>query len=293
MLKHILNRIRNIRGKQSSRDWNLIIDQAIKVASVEALTDFCRVESVNYTEQAYWNWVKLSHSPFAKKRYPDKKALEFFFSAQVLDVQPFDHLLDAAGGHSGYIDTVRHTTGCQHLYLTDHVYEGVHRDPEGNTIAGGDISDIALPDESIDRIACHHAFEHFKDEKDIFFIQEIGRLLRPNGRACIIPIFLVNRYAECWNIDHSGVFDENAELIIDKTASLPGADVDGHFARLYNTDAFRRRIINNAEAACLTPKIVTCRLDDNDLPDMKKNFGSKLNFPLRALVLEKRKKRAH
>ena len=115
-------------------------------------------------------------------------------------------------------------------------------------------------------------------------------MLRPAGRACIIPIFLVNRYVECWNIDHSVVFDEKAELIIDKTASIPGAEDDGHFARLYDLDAFSRRVITSAKTANLTPEIVTCRLDDKDLPDMKKNFGSKLNYPLRALVLEKPRK---
>ena len=82
MLKRFINRIRSNQGKQTSKDWNLIIDQVIRVAGVEALTDFCHITSINFNKQVFWNWVKRSHTSFAKKRYPDKKALEFFFSTK-------------------------------------------------------------------------------------------------------------------------------------------------------------------------------------------------------------------
>lgn len=154
-------------------------------------------------------------------------------------------------------------------------------------MVGGDISEINLPDSTLTKLSCHHAFEHFYDDKDIHFIREIARLLKPKGRACIIPLFLADRYVECWNIDHKVLFDASAELIVDKSSSIPGVDDDGHFARFYSANAFKYRIIEVAKDVNLSLSIVTCRLSGCDLPDMDKNFGSKLNYPLRALVLEK------
>ena len=118
-------------------------------------------------------------------------------------------------------------------------------------------------------------------------MQEIERLLAPGGRSCIIPLFLTERYTECWNINHDSLFDEHAELLIDSSATIPGADKDGHFARFYDLDAFHNRIFITATELNLSIRIFTCRLGGKDLPDMKKNFGSNLNYPLHAILLEK------
>ncbi len=275
------------RPNGSEKKWNAIIDNAVSPISLDAVDEICSLITLDLSEHTYWNWLQQTDLPFRSLKYPHKKLLEFFFSIELLDIQPADHLLDAAGGHSTYLDAVQRTKGCSNLYLTDHIYTGSHKDPSGKVIVGGDISDIALANASLTKISCHHAFEHFQGHKDIAFIREIGRILKPGGRACIVPLFLVNRFTECWNINQHELFDEAAQLIVDKDASIPGADDDGHFARFYDSDAFRRRILDTAEDACLIPTIVTCRLDGNDLPDMDKNFGSRLNYPLRALYLKK------
>ena len=279
----------SLRGLSNGNDkkWNTIIDNAVSVIDLSAIAKSCRSVVLDLSEERFWNWLQQTDLPFRSLPYPHKKALEFFMSLEILEVLSSDHLLDAAGGHSGFLDAVLQTTACKDLYLTDYIYTGVYNDPRGVRIVGGDIGDIALSDASVTKISCHHAFEHFQADKDMAFIREIGRLLKVGGRACIIPLILVNRYVECWNIDHTGLFDEAAELIIDKTASIPGADDDGHFARLYDLNAFRHRILKTAEERHLVPTIITCRQDGNDLPDMNENFGSKLNFPLRALVLYK------
>lgn len=278
---------KNPSPEHQSKQWNIIIDEAVTVLETSKLHPLCKHVYSNKDEATFREWIKNTDLQFKHLDYNPKKALEFFFSMELLEINPQDHLLDAAGGESGYLDALRETKGCLNVYLSDHIYSGLHINSSGLKIVGGDIGCIALPDRSVDKIACHHAFEHFKRGKDIDFIREIGRLLRPGGRACLIPLFLVTAYTECWNIDHDRLFDDKAQLLIDKTASIPGAENDGHFARLYDPAAFQRRILVAAKKSRLIPTIVTCQIDGNDLPDMNKNFGSKLNYPLRALLLDK------
>ncbi|MFH0911472.1 MAG: methyltransferase domain-containing protein [Planctomycetota bacterium] len=279
---------RRIFGRVYKKKWNVLIDRVLRPAEekeVEGL--FCARRTVDRPPEAFWEWIEKTSLPFRSLSYPHKKAVEFFFSSEILDVRPEDRLLDAAGGRSGYLDAIRATRRCEHLHLHDHIYSGMRLDPDGTSVVGGDIGAIALPEGRLDKIACHHAFEHFQGDKDTAWIREIGRLLAPGGRACIIPIFIADRFVECWNIDRVGVFDSAARLVIDKTASIPGGDEDGHFARFYDPAALRRRILKAAEAARLVPSVALCRLGGEDLPDMEKNFGSCLNRPLRALVLDK------
>jgi predicted SAM-dependent methyltransferase len=279
---------RIIKRRNRNIIWNEIIDQSLNVISdSSAVGGICGTAIVDKKESAFRNWLNSTELEYRSYEYPHKKALEFFFSIELLDIGPSDHLLDAAGGHSGYLKAVRQTRNCGNLTVNDHIYTGEYTDKEGIRVVGGDIGCIGLEDRSLSKISCHHAFEHFQGNRDAAFIRETGRLLTTGGRACIIPLFIVDRYTECWNVDHNGLFDARAQLIIDKSASIPGADEDGHFARFYSLDALRVRVLEEAEKAGLVPSIATCRLDGNDLPDMDKNFGSMLNSPLMALLLEK------
>ena len=240
--------------------------------------------NVSYEEVEQW-LVRGGLGQFACEHH--KKGLEFFFSAHILGIEDEHAVLDAAGGRSYYLKAVRANTSAKRLFLTDHIYDGIKESEEGIKIVGGDISAIQLEDASIDRIACHHAFEHFQDDKDVGFIKEAHRILRKGGSLVIIPLFLVDQYVECWNVDTRKKFDENSTVVIDRTASIPGADDDGHFARLYDLANFRSRVISAAESAGFEYEIVECEVDSKSVPDMKSNFGSILNTPLRALRLVK------
>ncbi len=57
-------------------------------------------------------------------------------------------------------------------------------------------------------------------------------------------------------------------------------------ARIYSFRALRSRILNLFSRFNLEWTIITCTLDGNDIPDMNVNFGSKINQPLRAMLLE-------
>ncbi len=268
------------------KQWNLIIDQSISpIQKIEMLE--LSVSISDLPSDSYWSWLYATDLLYRDLYYPHKKALEFFFSQHLLKISVNDKLLDAAGGRPIYLEAIRETSGCRNLFLCDHVYEGITEDSLGIKTIGGEVTRIHLPAASISKISCHHAFEHFQNDADIKFIEEIGRLLSPGGLACLIPLFLSDQYVECWNIPQIQTFDPQAELIIDDTASLPGNDDDGHFARIYDVRSLEQRVINTALKNNLRLKIIECRLDGQILPDMKKNFGSILNQPLRSLVLKK------
>ena len=138
-------------------------------------------------------------------------------------------------------------------------------------------------------MACHHAFEHFQGQKDLLFINEAYRILKDNGILVIIPLFLTQDYIECWNILTKKHFDKNSVVVVDKTASIPGADDEGHFARIYNNESIVARIIKPAEELGFKCEIIECEVDGQSIPDMENNFGSLINTPMRTLKLTKEK----
>ncbi len=283
--KMIKKAIKKVFGK--SKQWNSVIDKEVNSILFENIT-YSNKRKLNVKSDEIHKWLKNGHLQEFSNKEIHKKGLEFFFSSYLLNLNKNDILLDAAGGRSNYLKSVRLNSIVSELYLTDHIYEGVKELEDGIKIVGGDISAIHLESKSIDKIACHHAFEHFQQDKDIAFINEAYRLLKNQGLLVIIPLFLTDKYIECWNIERKEKFDKNAELIIDKSASIPGADDDGHFARFYDNDNLSSRIIAQAEEIGFTCEIVECEVDGKSVPNMENNFGSIINKPTRALVFKKK-----
>ncbi len=264
--------------------WNVKLDQKARPCSDGILkTKFgIKIHKFNQKTSSFWKWIKKGDlKEFLKFPFPHKKALEFFFSAHILDIEKKDILLDAAGDELDYLSAVRKTFNPSRLILEDRIY--TKRIKKNNIlIIGGDASRIPLPDASVNKITCHHSFEHFKQDIDATFIKEISRLLRPKGRAVIIPLFIAEENIECWNTQKNSKFDKTASILIEKTASLPG----GSFARVYSPKALYDRVLACAEKAGLKWTIASCTLDNESIPDMKLNFGAKINYPLRALILD-------
>ncbi len=281
--KFFVRIIRRFKG------WNVKLNRVVhSISDDEIEVEIGKnVPTFNRKTEEFWKWIKIGDlNEFQKYSYPHKKALEFFFSAHILEIEDGDIVLDAAGGKSNYLLAVRKNFNPSKLILADHIYSEM-KEKDGILLIGGDVSKIPLSDSSVNKISCHHAFEHFQQDVDLLFIKEIARLLKPKGRAVIIPLFIAREYVECWNIQRNSKFDKNSKLIVDKTASLPGSDNDGHFARIYSPTVLHNRILLSAEKAGLSWTIASCTLDGKYLPDMNVNYGAKINYPLRALILEK------
>ncbi len=281
MIKKLLNKF-----FRKTKKWNLIIDKITTTINYNEIN--CKHKrKANVSQTLIVDWLTSGNLEEFIKKDIHKKGLEFFFSSYLLELNENDIVLDAAGGKSNYLQAIKLNSKCKELYLTDHIYEGIHEQSNGVKIVGGDISSIHLMEKSINKIACHHAFEHFQDDKDMSFIKEAYRILKENGILVVIPLFLTDKFIECWNIETNKHFDKNATFILDKTASIPGADDDGHFARFYDNDNLLSRIIIPAEELGFKCEIVECEVDGESVPNMKSNFGSIINKPTRALVFTK------
>lgn len=271
-----------------NENYNIIIDNATKPITFEEI-DCTQKKIVDVSQSEVVQWlIKADLKEFLVGEFIHKKGLEFFFSTYLLDIQASDIVLDAAGGKSKYLEAVKLTRNVKNLFLTDHIYQGIVKLDSTTYIVGGDISAIHLGNESVSKIACHHAFEHFQDNKDIDFVKECYRILKANGVVVIIPLFLMDDYIECWNIKNDGLFDQSAKYVFDQSASIPGADDDGHFARFYSNESLMSRILTPAQQMGFECSIIECTIDGQSIPDMSKNFGSTLNNPTRALQLKKR-----
>ncbi len=266
--------------------WNRVIDNKSVPIDYYEIQNI-KKKKLNISRRKIIKWLNKGSLKHFTKRYIHKKGLEFFFSNLVLDIKQNDLILDAAGGKSDYLNAVRANTGASNLYLADHIYKDNILSDDGINIIGGDISSINLKNNSITKIACHHAFEHFKDNKDFEFIKESYRILKDKGVLAIVPLFITQHYIECWNIDSNQHFDKSSIVIIDKSASIPGDNTDGHFARLYSIDALLTRIIKPAESVGFQCEIIECEVDGKSIPNMSVNFGSIINKPLRVLKLTK------
>lgn len=268
------------------KKWNTIIDKKINPIKFDEI-DIINKHIVDVSSDVIIEWLNTGYLCEYVTDFIHKKGLEFYFSAKLLDIKDNHSILDAAGGRSNYLEAVRNNHLTNKLFLTDQIFSGSKTIKNGITIVGGDISSIDLERESIDRIACHHAFEHFQEDKDILFIEECYRILKDKGILVIIPFFISDKYYECWNIDFFKKFDKNSITLIDKSASLPGADEDGHFARIYDVSNLQRRILSKAFELGFYLEFYEFFVSGKAVPDMNKNFGSMINKPLRALKFTK------
>jgi hypothetical protein len=128
-------------------------------------------------------------------------------------------------------------------------------------------------------------------ESDIAFLKEIQRLLKPGGKACIVPVFIGNHYVEvtdAFRFDlHS---DPRARYVIDPTATIPGGTRCGSFARIYDVRAFIERVVNSIDCKNFKAALIEVKVDGQPVPDMSLDCHkhvTAVNFPYRAMVIER------
>lgn len=119
-----------------------------------------------------------------------EKCLEHFLSYKVLDIGKNDVYIDLGSDGSPFPGYLRDAVGCQ-VFVNDLSY------PAGITDGwriGSDAACLPLPDQSISKATLHCALEHFEGDADYRLITELGRVLKPGGKACIAPLYLHTEY---------------------------------------------------------------------------------------------------
>lgn len=163
------------------------------------------MEIVNY-EKNYPQYVK----EFPVGNLLDRKSLQHYLSIQLLgigkDKNHDETYLDVASSNSVFPDILTSEYKIKKTYRQDWQYKkGIHGDRIGSNAV-----DIPLPDHSTDRISLHCSWEHFEDNSDVEFFKEARRILKKNGKLCIIPLYLAREYfaitsPEVWPGKYPGV----------------------------------------------------------------------------------------
>jgi hypothetical protein len=166
------------------------------------------------------------------------KILEYFASLELLDIRSTDVVIDVASERSVFPDLVEELYGAR-LFRQDLTYPpGVHE----NRI-GGNAASMPVPPSFADVLTLHNSFEHFEGGADSDFVREAWRVLRQGGAACIVPLYLAERYTILTDplVDTVDVeWDPGAEVV----------GVAGHrnrFGRFYSPPALVERVLRPAE----------------------------------------------
>lgn len=269
---------------------NILVNKVARAAPFKSLLvlDGIRVDYQDFDNDAYLKWIDAFFPDWHKNLY-HKKLIEFFASYSLLDPKPNDIFIDVAGGIYTYLKNLN----CQKKYLNDLVIPSELRSFLGPDIKylEGNASKINLPNASVDKIVCHHSFEHFQGDADILFLKEVQRLLKIGGRCCIVPIFIANRYLEITDSFWlKRKFDRQSIKIIDPTSGLPGGKRCGNYARVYDQLSFQRRILGSIDLSRFKVSILELKLSGQSLPYKEltchKDIAT-INYPYRALLIER------
>jgi SAM-dependent methyltransferase len=166
-----------------------------------------------------------------------EKALEHFVSFKLIN--PTRQMVGVDVGSCKSVAPVilREAFGCK-CYEQDLDYAaGVH----ANRI-GSSADDIPLPERSVDFMTLHCTYEHFEGRTDTGFVRECARLLRPAGRAVVLPLYLNSSHV---NITGEVSEQRRAGINFDAEAShhcvIP--EWNNRFGRHYSPAAFMARVV--------------------------------------------------
>ena len=273
--------------------YNSVVDTLVHPLSWQVVRGLegVRTARLDLDRDHYGDWLDR-YVPDWKvlfKLAEHKKILEFYISFSLLDPGPEHVFMDAAGGVDSYLPRLAcRRKILQDIKLVDSVRE---RLGDGVELLECNAGAMPLAPGSVDRISVHHSFEHFCGSADTDFITEVQRILAPGGRCCIVPLFLADIYAEITDDDSPRWHcDPSARYIVDPTAAIPGGEHCGHFARVYDIEAFRGRVLDAIDPERFAVSVREVTLGGAPVPDMGLECHAHVtgvNSPYRAMVLER------
>ena len=123
-----------------------------------------------------------------------EKALEHFLSFQFADIGKESVVVDVANSGSPFPAIIHAMKNCR-VISNDLIFpNGSNVLTSWHTQIGGNACDLPLPDNSVDLIVLHCAFEMFEGENDKNFVRKAYQLLRESGTLVIVPLYLHNKH---------------------------------------------------------------------------------------------------
>lgn len=169
-----------------------------RLTRVEPLTDLgLPVECISLDlEDVHEFWRDLSERSERLKGLVEaesfwQKIPQYYFTWKTLEptlTKPESVYIDIAGtANSAYHEMLRLlATKTSNIYIQDLKF------PRGvsDKFIGGSAADLPLLDDSVDAMTLHCSIEHFEGDADTGFVKEAGRVLRPGGKVCIVPLYM-------------------------------------------------------------------------------------------------------
>lgn len=163
----------------------------------------CEIKRIDVDFQDYKQWFgRVNYEknyPKYVKEFPvgdllNRKSLQHYLSIILFGIHKDKNhdgiYLDVASSNSAFPDILTGKYKVRKVYRQDWQYKkGIHGDR-----IGSNAMDIPLPGHSTDKISLHCSWEHFEENSDVEFFKEAHRILKKNGKLCIIPLYLAQEY---------------------------------------------------------------------------------------------------
>lgn len=194
--------------------------------------------------QAFYRWLGEAMFPDYYSRLYDRvfveKALEHYVGAELLAMPKDSILIDVAASESPWLSIAPRMYGVTAIALD--------LNPPSASVPGhrvvADATEMPYPNESIDSMVLHCAYEMFEGKSDSLLIQEAARALKKGGRLVILPLYMHHLY----HIDSSPGADrrrieyQGAERVWREEAGRKVRLGGIRFSRKYDVPAFLNRV---------------------------------------------------
>lgn len=209
------------------------------------------------------------------------------FQRKVCEYFVVDKILSFSNGHAEpyvYIDAMASSSKWASDVKREHGVEAysvdINEPPNAtNCFVKADVTQLPFEDASIDAISVQSGVELLPGEDDIKFIKEIQRVLKPNGKCVILPLYLNPEFC---NLYGRSFYQQKAEKD-GGAASYVRLDFDIPFTRLYDLSNLEKRILETTDSkACWYMYIIDA--DDSVVLRDKRDSFIYLRY---ALVYEK------
>ncbi len=185
----------------------------------------------------------LSKADYARYKYyydggkapiMSEKAMEHFLAAKLLDISSADVYIDIANGDSPAPWVYERLYGCK-SYAHDRYFKS-----NTKSLISGSADHLNIEASFANKLALHCAFDHFTKDYDSKFMKEVERILKPNGKCCIVLLYLYPKvgvvtdpgYVTDWSI-----LQEFENIFVDYSFK-------NDFSRFYNAKTLKQRILS-------------------------------------------------
>lgn len=276
------------RLKKSPERMDEYLKQCITfVSNDEVDNSGIKTDIIDIKRDEVLMWLELISNPvFDKLNYIPKKAYDFYIAHRLIkDIKYINTLVDVGGQSPCLLKALSCSRIVERRILVDIC---VHAGDDIEVIEASGAK-IPLGEESCDVITCLHSIEHFQNNDDFHFISEVGRLLKPEGVALILPLFLTTTDVFSYNIKSYFEKSKYAGKIYDPYGGFPGWGYGEGYSRTYTLPSFVDGLMSQLSESCHL-KLIHITFDGEVAPikDFPNYQGNTFEYPYRALYITKK-----